>query len=188
MKYFRDNLSQRAIAKEMKVSRTTVRKYIRDYEAKLEEIDELTKGGGGHNSLALNLAAEMVSEPKYDTSSRTRVKLTDEVIEMIEELLQENDRNRLLGRSKQLMKKIDIHEMLIKQGFDISYPTVCNYIRDNYDKKEAFIRQEYDLGETLEFDWGEVKLTIGGKPMTLQMGLLTTACGSHHYSRLYQKV
>ena len=186
MKYFRDNLSQRAIAKEMKVSRTTVRKYIRDYEVKLEEIDELTRGGRGHNSLALNLAAEMVSEPKYDTSSRTRVKLTDEVIEMIERLLQENERNHLLGRTKQLMKKIDIYEMLIKQGFDISYPTVCNYIRDNYDKKEAFIRQEYDLGETLEFDWGEVKLTIGGKPMTLQMGLLTTASGSHHYSRLYQ--
>ncbi|MSU00725.1 helix-turn-helix domain-containing protein, partial [Tissierella pigra] len=28
MKYFRENMSQRAIAREMKVSRTTVRKYI----------------------------------------------------------------------------------------------------------------------------------------------------------------
>ena len=186
MKFFRDNMSQRAIAKEMKVSRTTVRKYIRNYEAKLEEINEITRNEEEHNSLALNLAKEMVSEPKYDTSRRKKVKLTDEIIETIEELLKENEKNRLLGRSKQLMKKIDIHEMLVKQDFDISYPTVCNYIRDNYDKKEAFIRQEYDLGETLEFDWGEVKLTIGGKPMTLQMGLLTTACGSHHYSRLYQ--
>lgn len=148
MKYFRDNMSQRAISKEMKVSRTTVRKYIRNYEAKLEVIDDLTRCGVGHNSLALNLASEMVSEPKYDTSNRTRVKLTDEIIEKIEELLRVNERNRLLGRSKQLMKKIDIHEMLVKQGFDISYPTVCNYIRDNYDKKEAFIRQEYDLGES----------------------------------------
>ena len=37
MKYFRENMSQRAIAKEMKISRTTVRKYIKDYEAKSEE-------------------------------------------------------------------------------------------------------------------------------------------------------
>lgn len=45
-----------------------------------------------------------------------RIKLTDEIIEKIEELLKENE------------------------------------------KKEAFIRQEYSLGETLEFEWGEVKV------------------------------
>lgn len=186
MKYFRENISQRAIAKEMKVSRTTIRKYIRDYESKYEEIEGLSRDNNGSSNDTLNLVSEMVSAPKYNTSSRTRIKLTDEVIEKIEELLKENDKNRLLGRHKQLMKKIDIHEKLVELGYDISYPTVCNFIRDNYDKKEAFIRQEYDLGETLEFDWGEVKLTIAGKPTTLQMGLLTTAKGSHHYARLYQ--
>lgn len=178
-------MSQRAIAREMKVSRTTVRKYIRDYEGKCEEIEELAASNNTISNDTLHLVSEMVSSPKYDTSNRTRIKLTDEVIEKIGELLKENEKNRLLGRSKQLMKKIDIHEKLIELGFDISYPTVCNYIRDNHEKKEAFIRQEYDLGETLEFDWGEVKLTITGKPTTLQMGLLTTACGSHHYARLY---
>ncbi len=73
-------------------------------------------------------------------------------------------------------------------GHDISYSTVCNYIKENLETKEAFIRQEYSLGETLEFDWGgEVKIEIAGKPVTLQMGgLLTSACGSHHYARLYQ--
>lgn len=55
-------------------------------------------------------------------------------------------------------------------GFDISYPTVCNYIRENHERKEAFIRQEYN----------------SGKPTTLQMGLLTTAKSSYHYARLYQ--
>ena len=179
-------MSQRAIAREMKISRTTVRKYINDYESKSEEIKELAKSNNTINNNTLNLVSEIVSAPKYDTSSRTRIKLTDEIIEKIEELLKENEKNRLLGRSKQLMKKIDIHERLVEQGFDISYPTVCNYIRDHHEKKEAFIRQEYSLGEILEFDWGEVKLTIGEKPITLQMGLLTTACGSHHYARLYQ--
>ena len=185
MKYFRENMSQRAIAKELKVSRTTVRKYIKDYESKYEEIEKSAASDNTTNNNILNLVSEMVSGPKYDTSSRTRIKLTDEIIEKIDELIEENEKNRLLGRSKQLMKKIDIYERLIKLGFDISYPTVCNYIRDNHEKKEAFIRQEYGLGETLEFDWGEVKLTIAGKPITLQMGLLTTACGSYHYARLY---
>ncbi len=79
----------------------------------------------------------MVASPKYDTSSRTRIKLTDEIMETIDELIKSNEKNRLLGRSKQLMKKIDIHEKLVELGFDISYPTVCNYIRDNHEKKEA---------------------------------------------------
>lgn len=186
MKYLRENKSQRAIAKEMKISRTTVRNYIKDYESKCKEIEELNASGNTVNNDTLNLISEMVSSPKYDTSNRTRTKLTDEIIEKINELMKINDKNRLLGRSKQLMKKIDIHEKLIEFGFDISYTTICNYIRENLEKKEAFIKQEYGLGETLEFDWGEVKLTINEKLIVLQMGLLTTACGSYHYARLYR--
>jgi transposase len=185
MKYFRENMSQRAIAREMKISRTTIRKYIKDYESKSEAIEELETSNGTPCNDTLNLVFEMVLKPKYDTSSRTRIKLTDEIIDLIDEIIKENEKNRLLGRHKQLMKKIDIHEKLVELGYDISYPTVCNFIRDNHEQKEAFIRQEYDLGETLEFDWGEVKLTIAGKPTTLHMGLLTTAKGSHHYARLY---
>lgn len=178
-------MSQRAIAREMKISRTTIRKYIKDYESKSEAIEELETSNGTPCNDTLNLVFEMVLKPKYDTSSRTRIKLTDEIIDLIDEIIKENEKNRLLGRHKQLMKKIDIHEKLVELGYDISYPTVCNFIRDNHEQKEAFIRQEYDLGETLEFDWGEVKLTIAGKPTTLHMGLLTTAKGSHHYARLY---
>lgn len=33
-------MSQRPIAREMKISRSTVRKYIKNYEAKSEEIKE----------------------------------------------------------------------------------------------------------------------------------------------------
>lgn len=84
------------------------------------------------------------------------------------------------------MKKVDIHEHLIEEGYDIGYTTVCNYIREKGEAKEAYIRQEYNLGETLEFDWGEVKVDINGKDTTLNIGLFTTAKGSYHYGRLYR--
>lgn len=186
MQYFRENKSQRAISRDLKMSRSTVAKYINEFKSKLELLEDLDKDEEKDRSKILLLIEEMTSKPKYDTSSRTRTKLTDEIIDKINELLEQNEKNRLLGRTKQLMKKIDIHEKLVEMGFDISYPTVCNYIRENHERKEAFIRQEYNLGETLEFDWGEVKLTIAGKPTTLQMGLLTTAKSSYHYARLYQ--
>ena len=185
IKYFRENKSQRAISREMKISRTTVRKYIKEYEAKCEKIYELQEDVDGDKSEMSALINEMSSSPGYDTSTRKKIKLTTEIIEKIEDLLKQNEENKFLGRSKQLMKKIDMHEKLVDMGYDISYSTICNYIRENYETKEAFIRQEYDMGETVEFDWGDVKMTIAGKHVTVQMGLMTTACSPYHYAKLY---
>ncbi|HSH36459.1 IS21 family transposase [Schnuerera sp.] len=186
MKYFRENKSQRTISRELGISRTTVQKYIKEFESKNEALRELKKDEDHNKAEILLLIEEMASKPKYDTSKRTKIKLTDDVLKEIDELVSENEKNRLMGRTKQLMKKIDIHEELVERGYDIGYTTVCNYIKETYEKKEAYIRQEYDLGETLEFDWGEVKLTIDGRETTLNMGLFTTAKGSYHYAKLYQ--
>ena len=56
MKYFRENKSQRAIAKEMKISRTAVRKYIKDYESRSEIVEELAKSNdAAQNDIVLVL-------------------------------------------------------------------------------------------------------------------------------------
>ena len=121
MKYFRENKSQRTIARELGISRTTVRKYIKDFESKHEKLLALEQDGDDNKRKILMLIEEMASKPKYDSSSRTRVKLTDEIISEIDSLIAKNEQNRLLGRHKQLMKKIDIHEYLIEKGYDIGY-------------------------------------------------------------------
>ncbi len=175
MRHFRDGDSQRKISDDLKISRTTVRKYIGEVNAKFKELDQLGHNEEKHREQILLLIEEIASKPKYDTSSRTKLKLTEDIIEEIKSMLLSNENNRALGRHKQLMKNTDIHEKLLEKGYDIGYTTVCNYIRDNHNTKEAYVRQEYQLGETMEFDWGEVKLTIGGKMLTFQMGLMTTA-------------
>lgn len=146
IKYFRENKSQRTISKELKISRTTVAKYINDFESKNESLKELNEDEENNKNEILMLIEEISSKPKYDASNRKRVKLTEEIITEINELLLKNEKNKSLGRSKQLMKKIDIHDYLVRNGYDISYSTICNYIKNTYDKKEAFVRQEYDLG------------------------------------------
>ncbi|PSJ32171.1 hypothetical protein UF10_01990 [Peptostreptococcus russellii] len=175
MRHFRDGDSQRKISDDLKISCTTVRKYIGEVNAKFKELDQLGHNEEKHREQILLLIEEIASKPKYDTSSRTKLKLTEDIIEEIKSMLLSNENNRALGRHKQLMKNTDIHEKLLEKGYDIGYTTVCNYIRDNHNTKEAYVRQEYQLGETMEFDWGEVKLTIGGKILTFQMGLMTTA-------------
>lgn len=170
LKYFRENKSQREISKELGISRTTVQKYIKEFQSKNERLQELTKDDERNRAEILLLIEEMVSKPKYDTSNRKKVELTDEVMKQIDKLVLQNERNKQLGRTKQLMKKVDIYEALMDKGYDIGYTTVCNYIKETYEQKEAYFRQEYALGEVLEFDWGEVKLTIDGIDTTLNMG------------------
>ncbi|HCT8121524.1 TPA: hypothetical protein OT904_002642 [Enterococcus faecalis] len=144
---FLNGKSQWGIHRETGISRKTIRKYIREYE---EKRSKLLEGEGDK----LILTEEMIEPPKYDSSNRQKVKLTDEIMARIDFYLEENEEKRRIGKSKQQKKKIDIHECLVEEGYDISYPTVCNYIRNISDeKKEAYIRQEYELGDVSEFDW-----------------------------------
>lgn len=146
---------------------------------------QLTDSKG--NSNQEELIADIVEDPKYDTSNRKKVKLTDEITDRIKFYLKENEIKRTEGKAKQQKKKIDIYEALKEEGFDIGYTTTCNTIRKiNKEAKEAYIRQEYELGEVCEFDWGEVKLVIAGKNKTLQISVFTSAKGDYRSGYLYQ--
>lgn len=169
--------TQSSIARETKISRTTVAKYIKDYE----ETKSKLMGSGN-----LKLKEDIISPPKYDSSKRTTVKLTDEIIEQIQLYLKENEQKRTSGRSKQQKKKIDILEALQEKDYDIGYSTVCNAIKNiERSKREAFIKQQYGWADAVEFDWGEVKLFIAGKLTVLQMGAFTTCKGNYRYAYLY---
>jgi len=177
----REGKSQRQIERETGINRKTIRKYIEEYDRKK---DVLTGEKGGENP---ELIADIVEKPKYDTSKRFKVKLTDSIISSIRSYLSENEEKRATGRSKQQKKKIDILEALKDEGFDIGYTTVCNAITNIERKnKEAYIRQEYSLGESAEFDWGEVKLVISGKLKILQISVFTTAKGDYRSGDLYR--
>jgi len=178
--YYRENKTQRQIARETGINRKTIRRYIREYEKKK---NILLSSKGSDSS---ELIADIVEKPKYDTSSRYKVKLTDEIISRIKFYLKQNEEKRATGRSKQQKKKIDISEALKDEGFDIGYTTVCNAIT-NIDRKqkEAYIRQEYAPGESAEFDWGELKLIIAGKLKVFQMSVFTTAKGDYRYGDIY---
>jgi hypothetical protein len=73
--------------------------------------------------------------------------------------------------------------MLVAEGFDISISTISveiNRIRNSV--KECFIRQEYDFGDRLEYDFGEVKLEIGGLAKTYHMSVLSSPGGDFRWA------
>jgi transposase-like protein len=80
------------ISREVKISRTTVAKYIKDYEqakSKLAGSDDI------------KIKEEIVSPPRYDISNRAKVKLTDEIVEKIQLYLKENEERS--SRKKRLI-------------------------------------------------------------------------------------
>lgn len=168
---------QRQVAREMKISRTTIGKYLKNYE------DVKSKLMGSDD---IKLKEDIICPPKYNSAGRKKQKLTDEILQKIQLYLKENEEKRATGRSKQQKKKIDILEALKEDGHDIGYTTVCNAVREVERKtKEAFVRQHYKWGDSAEFDWGEVKLVIGGKLKVIQMGTFTTCKGNYRYADLY---
>lgn len=179
--YFQKGKSQRQIAREMDLNRRTVAKYVKGYETKKTQLADSKE-----NTNQEELIADIAEDPKYDTSNRKKVKLTEEIIDRIKFYLRENETKRAEGKTKQQKKKIDIHEALKEEGFDIGYTTTCNTVRKiNKEAKEAYIRQEYAFGEVCEFDWGEVKLVINGKKKALQMSVFTSARGDYRFGDLY---
>lgn len=109
LQYFRSGKSQRQIARELHISRKTVKKYVEAYriahdEAQLKYSDDEA------------LAASIVEAPDYDSGNRTKRKLTQEITARIEVFLKENERKGHSGLHKQKMKKIDIYEVLLSPG------------------------------------------------------------------------
>lgn len=177
---YREGKSQRLISKELDISRKTVKKYIGDYE----------RLGETSISPKTTLSTYLSSAPIYQTCIRSKIRMTLEIQQFIDTLLEENNKKIQQGQRKQILKKIDILELLKNKGFDIGYTTVCNYIREKQGKptiKEAYIRQQYQPGSSCEFDWGEIKLCIGGHLCSFQLAVFTSSYSNYRYASIYKR-
>jgi len=178
-----EGMSNREIARQLGMSKDTVNKYVREYDQQRQQL--LANSPGTDKDSILQ---SFVEEPTYDASGRSPTKVTGEVEQLILECLEENRRKRESGRQKQQMKIVDIHAYIRKKGYDVSYSSVKRTVRRlRNTSPEAFIRQEYQPGQTCEFDWGTVKLNIGGTGYRkYQMAVFTAADSNNRFARLYK--
>lgn len=170
--------SVRATAKRLHINRKTVQRYVDEYLKAASEGDE---------SLTEFLKSEPTSKGKG--TSRVKKALVEEVCTHIEECLKENDAKKARGDRKLCMKATDIHKSLQKLGYQISYPSVCNYIHKcrNSDEvlAECYIRQVYTPGQDCEFDWGEFHLTIDGRRKKVYIAVFTLAYSNYRAAFLF---
>lgn len=180
--HFAEGLSARKIAKKLGIHRKTVTSRIGQYN-QFKNLSGAGKGNAGEP-----LARYLDTGAVYNSSGRGPRKLVAEITRQIDAFLAENDKKRLDGRRKQQLRKIDIHELLVKKGLDVSYSSVCKYIAAKGARtQEAFIKQAYAPGSICEFDWGEVKVRVDGKDRKYFLAVFTSAYSNYRYAILFER-
>ena len=178
-----DGKSNREIATQLHMSKDTINKYVHNYDDAKSKLLKLNP-----NQDPKEIIQEIVEKPKYDISSRKPYKVTDAIIELIDDCIQLNSEKRITGRSKQVMLKKDIYQYIREKGYNLSYSTIKRLINTQEKRHyEAFIKQAYKPGEICEFDWGTVKLNIndtGFQPY--QMAVFTPAFDNYRFALLFK--
>jgi hypothetical protein len=174
-------LSNREVSRRTGRDRDTVSKYWNAYRQQLRQLEE-----PGADTKAIQ--ESLLVAPKYNATKRKRVKYTEELDKRLKEILKEEaQKDRLFGPGhKQKLTNKQIHKKLVDEGFEISGVTIniaLAGIRKR--QREVFIRQEYDLGDRLEYDFGEVFLDCGEGIKVYHMAVLSSPGGGFRWLYLY---
>ena len=175
-------LSNRGVARELGIDKKTVNKYWNEYKDNLKKLKETTDA-----TEISKIQENITSAPKYNSENRIRRKVTPEFLNALEKILEDEEKKvKVLGTHKQALTKQQIYELLKKQGFSLSYSTVVSEIRRIKNSgKECFIRQDYEFGDRLEYDFGEVKLVINGITKKYYIAVLSSPAGNFRWCYLY---
>ncbi|MFA6662436.1 MAG: IS21 family transposase [Bacilli bacterium] len=177
----REGVSAREISRRTGISRDTIAKYWREFNDlnnKLKESPELKE----------EVQDEMLSKPKSATRTRRRHKFTPELEKRLHSILEEEKRkDRILGANhKQSLTNTQIRDKLVAEGFEISQPTINNALAEiRCRQKNVYIRQQYDFGDRLEYDFGEVRLDCGEGVKTYHMAVFCAPASKFRWLYLY---
>lgn len=140
---FRRNLSNSEIARIRSVSRTTV--------VGLRELYNATVADKGHPEAYEDL---LQAKPKYKDREVDSPVLTAEIKALIDKELEQNAVKLATGLKKQQKRATNIHDALLRQGYEVSYRTVVRYIHNKTAQisasvQDCFIKQKYVPGELI---------------------------------------
>lgn len=176
----RKGKSNRDIARECSWDRKTVNKYWNHYNYKVEEL--------GEENVNVTLIQEEMLKVKYDTTNRSYRKYNEEMDQLLERiLLDEKVKLKELGWKKQQLTNVQIHEMIVSAGHDIGMTTITEKVREKRKKhRECYIRQHYEYGQRLEYDFGEIKLDIKGQKEKFHIAVLSSPKSNFRWAYLYK--
>jgi transposase len=159
--------SKKKVAREMSISKNTVKKY-------LHQVEDVQDG----------VSEEILPKDRKITQP-SRV-LTETVRQKIHQYLESN----LDHPKKQRLTAKRIRELLIKDGHKIGYTSVKDEVarwKRTNSPREVYILQEPRVGQRAEFDWGEVHLCIGGMWLKFNLAVFVLPFSLYRFARLYPR-
>jgi hypothetical protein len=135
------------------------------------------------------LQEAIIGAPKYDASNRKPTKYSEELDHLLDDILaSEVAKTAELGAGhKQKLTNVQIHELVRAAGHDVCLTMIKGRVKEKRGRaKEAFIRQEYGFGERLEYDFGEVRLNIGGNVVKRYIAVFCSPGGKFLHAYLYK--
>ena len=178
----RSGKSTREISRLLKMDRKTISKYWNEARQKLDELEQ--KGAD-----ARTIQHQVYYPPVYTNRAGRKRKMTPEVLERLIALVeQDTKKNAVLGWQKQKLTNVQIHEILLDEGFEVSLSTVnveLARIRKPIKHPNVYIKQQYEYGKRLEFDFGEVKLDLGEGLKTYQLAVFCAPASNFRWCFLY---
>ena len=158
--------SYRHVAREMQVSRNTVRKYLR-------RIDEVRAGN----------RTEILSKTREIQQPRRVV--NGELLSFVHSLLESNQEK---PRKQRLTGKM-IHDQAVQTGYKVSYPTIKRIIQQwnkEHKHRKVFILQEPEPGRA-EFDWAEIVLQIQGAWIKLCLAVMVLTGSLYRFAQIFNR-
>lgn len=176
-----NNYSNREVASVMGIDRKTVGSYWSDYLSKVSDL------GVKENDIHL-VQRQIVESKTYDSTNRKRKKYTYEIDQELNQILEsELKKDETLGKHKQKLSCEQIHSQLVSMGYDIGLTTITAEVsKKRNSKKECFIKQEYDYGDRLEYDFGEAKVVLGEMLQNISMAVMASPAGDFQWCYLYK--
>jgi transposase len=185
--HHREGLSNRAIARKLGMNRKTVNKYVKKY---IDDSNNIAIAEANKDSKAVRDAQNnLLDKPSYTLTKRTKRKYNDEIDALIDDLLDKEAIKTLkLGPThKQALSATQIHQIVVDAGYDIGLTTVTNAVRLKSAKiKETYIRQCYNYGQRLEFDFGEIYLIINGSRQHFYIAVFGAPASEYRRAYLYK--
>lgn len=173
--------SNRQIAVQTGVDRKTVAKYWNEYSTAIHMPQDLDNWS--------TIQSEIVNGRTYDTSHRMKRKYNDQIDDLLDEILaSESVKAKELGATnKQHLTNVQIHSIVRQQGYNIGRTVISRALKAKRKlRDECFIKQEYEMGRRLEYDFGEVRLLIKGDYRVFYLAVLSAPASKYRWAFMYR--
>ena len=154
-----EEMSQRAIAKFLGISRNTVKRYF----------------NGSH-----------VPWEREGTSGRTKYVITDEVLDFIKECLGE-DETENIKKQKHTAKRI-YDRLVAEKDFAGGESTIREIVAELRAKQpKVFVPLSYDPGEAIQVDWGEATVYLAGKKIKVNLWCMRECYSADMFCKVFYR-